>query len=150
MTAGHLIFTIAFCALAAGCDSRAVPTAPEAPASTPAPLAPNPPAEPDWGGTFVSSNWSFSPFPIRARLERTGNNIKGTWFEVQWLDFGGTIEGTIDDTAFVGTVTILDCKAAAQGAFTATAASWTSGAVNEGCSAFGLPSPVDIKFQLSR
>src|SRR5687768_18213931 len=98
MTAGHLIFTIAFCALAAGCDSRAVPTAPEAPASTPAPLAPNPPAEPDWGGTFVSSNWSFSPFPIRARLERTGNNIKGTWFEVQWLDFGGTIEGTIDET----------------------------------------------------
>lgn len=150
MTARHLIVTLTLCALAAGCDSRAVPTAPAAPAPTPAPPAPNPPPGADWSGTFVSSNWSLSPFPIQARLERTGNTVKGNWFEVLWLDFGGTIEGTIDDTAFVGTVTILDCKAAVQGTFTDTTASWSSPAVNDGCSAYGLPSPVDIKFQLSR
>lgn len=148
MTTRHLILTLTLCALAAGCDSRALPTAPAAPAPTPAPTPA--PLAPNWSGTFVSSNWSLSPFPIQAHLERTGNTVKGGWIEVLWLDFGGTIEGAIDDTAFVGTVTILDCKAAVQGTFTDTTASWTSPAVNDGCSVYGLPSPVDIKFQLSR
>ena len=150
MTAGHLILTITLSALAAGCDSGAVPTTPSPPASTPAPLAPNPPPFRYWSGTFVSSNWEFSPFPIQALLERTGNTVKGNWWDLPWLDFGGTIEGTIDDTAFVGTVTINDCKASVQGTFTDTTASWTSPTVNDGCSAYGLQSPVDIKFQLSR
>ena len=141
MTAGHLILTITLSALAAGCDSGAVPTAPP---------APNPPPGPDWAGTFVVSNWGFSPVPIQARLERTGNMVKGNWFEVVWLDFGGTIEGTINGTAFAGTVTIVDCKAPVEGTFTDTSASWTSPAVNDGCSAYGLASPVDISFQLSR
>ena len=147
MTAHNLILTLTLCALAVGCDSRAVPTAPTAPTATPP--SPNPVA-PVWTGTFVSSNWSFSPLPIEARLERTGNIVKGNWLDVQWTDFGGTIEGTIDDTAFIGTVTINNCKAEVQGSFTDTTASWTSPAVNDGCSDYNLASPVDIKFQLSR
>lgn len=151
MTAGHFILTMTLSALAAGCDSRAIPTAPAAPSSTPAPLAPNPLPGPEWSGTFMTNSWPlYSPFPILARLERTGNTVKGNWYEVVWLDFGGTIEGTIDDTVFVGTVTILGCQAQVQGTFTDTSASLKSPAVSDGCSAYGLPSPVDITFQLSR
>jgi len=148
--AGYLILAITLSVLAASCDSGAVPTAPSAPVSTPALPAPNRPLGRDWTGTFVSSNWEFSPFPILARLERTGDTIKGNWLEVLWLDFGGTIEGTIDGTAFVGTVTIEDCKVPVRGTFTDTTASWTSPAVNDRCSVYGLASPVDISFNLSR
>jgi hypothetical protein len=148
MTCRAVISMLTLAILMAGCDSPPTVTAP---AATPAPAPPPPsPALPGWNGTFVSSNWSLSPFPIHARFERTGNTVKGSWGEVVWLDFGGTIEGTLDGTRFAGTVTINECRAPVQGTLTETRASWSSAAVENDCSVFGMPSPLEITIELSR
>ena len=76
--------------------------------------------------------------------------MKGSWGEVVWLDFGGTIEGTLDGAQFVGTVTIENCRAPVHGTLTETAASWSAVGVENGCSVYGLPSPLEITFELSR
>lgn len=154
MTSRLPLLTLAAAALLAACgtESSRVPTAP--PVSAPAPPAPAPaptPPEGTWAGTFVSGNWSFSPFPITVTIRRSGDRIKGTWYETVWLDLGGEIDGTLDDTAFDGKVSVNGCWATFRGTLTATAGELTSPGMS-GCSPIfpSVPNPVDIKFQLSR
>ena len=127
------------------------PTAPAATAPAPAPV-PVPVPIPAGTGSFAAANWHFSPFAISARLVVNGNTVTGSWSDLPWWDFGGTITGTLDGTTFNGTLTINHCKAHIQGTLTETAAHWTSPGLSEECAPLypGLPPPVDITLQLSR
>ena len=152
------VLTLVAGTLATACNREITrgPTAPAGAAPAPAPVpAPVPipvPAGSLWTGTFASANWPFSPFGISVRLVVDGNTVTGTWSDLPWWDFAGSIAGTLDGTAFTGTLAINHCKAEVQGTLTATTGTWTSPGVTEECAPLfpGLAHPVDITLQLSR
>lgn len=144
-------FGIAALLLLAGCGSTpTAPTPPPAPAPVPAAIAGG------WSGTFETITYSTTPIVVD--LNQIGATVTGTWASTGGgaVRPFGNINGTVDPTSFIGTITYNftggpTCTASFSGTASATTLNWSSPGFTTGSCGLAAPgNPLNVRFVLQR
>lgn len=122
------------------------------------PVAPSPPPVAQiagsWSGTFESLTYASEA--VLVDLNQTGSTITGTWVMTSGLQARGNISGTVDPSAFSGSVTYNylngpTCVASFSGLAANATLNWTSPGFTTGTCGLSAPgNPLGVRFVLQR
>jgi hypothetical protein len=124
--------------------------------STPVSPSPPPPAQiaGAWSGTFEALNYAAES--IAVDLNQVTGSVTGTWVKTSPGDReAGNITGTVDRTAFTGTITFTigngpTCSASFSGPASSATLNWSSPGFTGNCGLAPPGNPVNVRFVLQR